>query len=163
VIEIRPPRDADEIARMVVIADYMHGLTNFASVRFDQEKVYHQIEVMVADPSKWYCKAAVKDGVIIGGMLGFVSEAYYSQDKIAFEMTVMVLPEHRGSRSAWLLIKDFTAWAEQAGAKQIRVGVGTGPQGYGASRIYGKLGYETSGFTHVRHVCTESSNTYSLS
>lgn len=148
---------------MVVIADYMHGMTNFASVRFDQEKVYHQIEVMIADPSKWYCKAAVKDGIIIGGMLGFIAEAWYSKLKVAYEMVVMVLPEHRGSRAAWLLIKDFTAWAETAGANQIRVGVGTGPQGYGASRIYGKLGYEAAGLTHMRHVCTDSSNTFSPS
>ena len=136
---------------MVVIADYMHGQTNFASLAFDQEKVFRQIKVMLTDPQKWYCKAAVKDGLIIGGMLGFVTETFYSQERAAYEMVVMVLPEYRGSRAAWLLIKDFTAWGEQAGAKQIRVGVGTGPTGYGATRIYAKLGYDTVGFTHMRH------------
>lgn len=142
---------------MVVIADYMHGLTNFSDLRFDQEKVFRQIMVMTEDPKKWYCKAAFKDGLLVGGMLGFLSEAYYSTDKVAYEMCVMVLPEYRGSRAAWVLIKDFTRWAEKNGAKQIRVGVGTGDQGFSASRIYERVGYETTGFTHMKRCCNVAS------
>lgn len=95
---------------------------------------------------------AEKDGKVIGMLIGFVREQWFSYDKLASDYTFYVRPEHRGSMAAVRLIKAFEAWAISKGAVDILPGVSTMIASERARDLYLALGYEHYGYSMLKKV-----------
>lgn len=59
-----------------------------------------------------------------------------------------VEPEYRGTRAAFLLVREFVAWARAQNPSFIRAGVSTGVTS-GASRLYEHFGLKAVGTNHL--------------
>lgn len=66
----------------------------------------------------------------------------------AMEEYFYVEPEYRGTRAAFLLVREFVAWARTQNPKFIRAGVSTGVTS-GASRLYEHFGLKAVGTNHL--------------
>lgn len=83
-----------------------------------------------------------KQGQIVGGIMARVSSNWMSDDRIAQEIALFILPEHRASFAACRLISAMTAWAQIKGARWIEAGISTGVDTERTARLYERLGFE---------------------
>ena len=97
-----------------------------------------------------FAMVAVIDGKIVGGMIGDVYTPWYTLDKLGIDYSIFVLPKHRNGLIAFKLIKAFENWCISNGAKQIRIGIGTGDKN--VSRLYEKLGFDIVGTAHCKNI-----------
>lgn len=144
---IRPARPAD-IPQLLELCQKMAQETNFKTLHFDQSKAWSALHNMIDNGC--FVAVAERDGVLIGGMIGFVSQPWYSTDLVAHDVGIFVDKDSRGGRLAIELVKTFTEWAKASGAKQIRPGVSSGVVQVG--KIYERFGYEATGSNYLLEV-----------
>ena len=75
-------------------------------------------------------------------MIGIVFPTWFGSDLIAVDIALYVKPGSRGFSSV-RLVKQFIAWAQEKGVKQIRPGISTGDKAGG--KIYRALGFKDLG------------------
>ena len=126
----------------------MHQETDFGNFPLNPEK-------MIAQLSHWkdhsLLLVAEDDGKIVGMMAGSKRDQWYSDEFLAAEDFIFVDKDHRGTRAAFLLMREFMQWATQAGAKHIRAGVATGT-GAAAERLYKHFGLNFVGGNYTAHL-----------
>lgn len=88
---------------------------------------------------------AEQDGEIIGGFAGGITELWYSREKIGFDYSLFVQPGRRNGLTAIKLVTAFEAWASELGAVELHLGISTGVNIDGTTRLYEHLGYEHIG------------------
>lgn len=90
------------------------------------------------------CKATVA-GNIVGGMAGAVVDQWFSHELIAYDYSIFVEPSARGGVHAVRLIQTFKEWAKIKGATQLYMGIGTGLNVEGTTRLYESQGLRSIG------------------
>lgn len=93
-----------------------------------------------------------RDGVIVGGFAGGISEQWYSMDKVAFDYALFIEPGLRSGLTAIKLVKAFETWATEMGALEIRMGITTGVNVESTSRLYEYLGFQNIGPMFAKRV-----------
>jgi GNAT superfamily N-acetyltransferase len=67
------------------------------------------------------------DGDVLAGVfVGGLSEFYFGNDVLAYDLLWYVGKEYRGSRTGLRLLKMFESWATDLGADRIQVGISSG-------------------------------------
>lgn len=82
------------------------------------------------------------NGEAIACMGAMLCPQLTSQAVLASELLLYVMPEHRGSRAAYMMVKAFEAWA---GPLELRAGSALGVDDTKAINFYERLGYEQIG------------------
>lgn len=96
---------------------------------------------------------AVKHGRLVGGIVGFITELFFSYEKIASDHTFYIVPEERGKgRAAVLLVQALEEWAAAQGAVDIVVGTSTRIEPEATASFYEKLGYQRYGYVMMKKV-----------
>lgn len=137
----------EDIPRLLEIGESLHSQTSFAVMSYNKDKAKAMLEALI-DNDQFFMVAEVR-GELVGAMAGYVSQPWYSDDFIAHDMTLYILPEHKGSILAVKLIEKFTQWALSRAVKQIRPGVETGCVGEAADKLYRLLGYQYVGGNYL--------------
>jgi len=83
---------------------------------------------------------AEKDGEIIGGMAAMVFQEWYSYEKLATDICIFILPEHRGTAIAAEMIDHYKKWAKERQAKFSLLSISTGINLERTQGLYEKLG-----------------------
>ena len=86
-----------------------------------------------------------KDGQIVGGMAAMVFEEWYSNEKLATDICIFILPEHRGTSAAFELIEHYKSWAKERKAKYSLLSISTGINVERTQGLYEKLGAKRIG------------------
>jgi L-amino acid N-acyltransferase YncA len=136
----------DDLPAICVLGRIMHEESTFAPMDYDVERVKQTIGDLM-HKSQFVVVAEDKNGEVIGGMAGMVTQSWFGSDMVANDLSLFIHPNHRGGMLAVRLIKAFVQWARLAGAKQIRPGVISGNAT--AVRLYEKLGFAKCGATFV--------------
>lgn len=120
----------------------MHQESTSKDLEFSEEVLANLIQ----NPNT-FCVLAKNNETVVGGMLGFITEHYFSKDKKAVESGLYVKPEHRHGMTGTRLIRKFESWAKENGAKHIWIGYSTGIGDIDRMKDYYKtLGYNYEGF-----------------
>lgn len=89
---------------------------------------------------------AVKDGVLVGFLWAASHNmAPWNTAKVASDLLFYIVPEHRGTRLGYRLIKEYRAWAYDQGCVEARLSVASGINEERVGRMYGHLGFEPFG------------------
>ena len=88
---------------------------------------------------------AERDGEIIGGFAGGVTELWYSKDKVGFDYSLFIQPGSRSGITAIKLVQAFEVWATELGAVELHLGISTGVNIDGTTRLYEHLGFQQVG------------------
>jgi hypothetical protein len=75
-----------------------------------------------------------------------VAPHWFSDDLVASEFGVFLLPEHRGGTAVVRLIREFIRWAQEKGAKMIQIGVSTGVKTGETAALYKAIGLKPCSF-----------------
>lgn len=144
-------RDATlaDIPAMVALGTIMHAESRYSFMPYDGEKVAITLKTLIG---AGFVRVHERDGEIDGGMVGYMSEAWFSRAKVAAELALFVTPGKRGGMAAWYLLSEFSAWAENQGAQEITLAITTGVKVEETGRMYQRLGFEQVGGVFKRRV-----------
>lgn len=141
-------RDAtiDDLTRLVELGRAMHAESpRFSKLRFSAPKLAEQLCGLIVSPSG-FMKVVERDGVIIGGLAGAISEHWCSADKVAFDMALFVSPDKRGGMAAAKLVDAFKTWAAGKGAVLTVLGISTGVKTEETAGLYRAIGLKQFGY-----------------
>lgn len=133
-----------DVERIVALGKTLHGQSTYVSKGFSDEKAKSMVAMMVNSETD-QAFVAEEDGKVIGYFLGGVTYEWFSDELIAFDYSVYVVPEKRNGRVAIKLFKAFENWATEKGAEYLHVGLSTGINVEGNSRFYCSLGFKENG------------------
>lgn len=140
---IRPATQAD-IGTLLQLAEAMHVESKWRVMNFDLDKTAALFTHLINSPTGCVL-VAEREGEVIGGMAGWCDEHFFSRDKFAGEFGVFVQPGRRGGMAAARLLRAFRAWAIDAGAAMIEVGITTGVHVERSAQLYEALGFQRTG------------------
>lgn len=125
----------------------------YSGISINREKLENLFMACASDHpsfSDYYCDLAidVEDGThkIVGGLVGMVTDYFFSDELMASEIAVFVDPDYRNSRIAVKLVDRFRQFAVDKNCTEVCIGATTGSHGDAYQRVLNRLGYETVGF-----------------
>ena len=124
---------------------FFEGSPTYRHIPRDTDKLLMLFEDAVYNPDI-FCRLAISDGRIVGGMIGAAVEYYFSRERMAGDIAIFIEPEFRNSRIAVKLVDSFGKWATSVGCREVTIGATTQSHGNGYERLLNRLGYETVGF-----------------
>lgn len=98
------------------------------------------------------CILVVEDskGYITGGLLGVLTEMFMSTKVVATELSWFMSKEHRNSKSALGLMKEFERWAKDNGANIVAMADLEGVSYLEA--LYSRKGYSLSERVYIKEI-----------
>lgn len=136
----------DDLPAIVMLGRVMHQESSFAPMNYDMDRVKGTISDLI-NKSQFVVVAEDKNGKVIGGMVGMVTQSWFGRDMVANDLALFVASDARGGMAAIKMMKAFVHWAKLAGAKQIRPGVTTGHAR--AEKLFERLGFARCGASFV--------------
>lgn len=146
---IRSAVEDDRLA-LFKLAVRMHAETDFRHIRISPGKVLSNLGVWIHSPTGLML-VAERDGHVCGFFAGKCTQPWYSDDVCAVEDCFYVEPEARGSRAAYLLVRQFLQWSRDVGARHVRAGISSGA-GEAGARLYEHFGLKHMGGNYVLHL-----------
>lgn len=133
----------EDIPRLVELGQLLHDTSSYASAGINPEKIATLLGQLIDGLGVVF--VAEVGGEVVGGFAGAITEQWFSDDLIAFDYSLFIEPSKRQGLTALKLILAFQNWAKAKGAKEIRMGITTGMNVEGTSRLYRHLGFEYVG------------------
>lgn len=134
----------------IAIGHEMHQNSIYHDLPFDDDKVERQISCCNVQVPDRYFKLAVRDGVVLGGMLGTVRRTFFCDELLAHDMGWWVTESRRGQGAALKLLADFEDWARSMGARKVMIGQSTERNMEQITKLYRHLGFRLIGFNTVK-------------
>lgn len=146
-LKVRRAIEADRLPvfKMCVL---MHRETDFQNFELDPEKLLNGVGMWIHNATLLVVE---DDDKIVGMLAAVIKETWFGPESFASEELFYVIPEYRGTRAAFLLMKAYMSWAKEQGIKHIRAGVATGGAP-GAERLYEHFGMHRMGGNYVAHL-----------
>lgn len=136
----------DDLDVLMDMAALMHEESpRYSKLSFSQDKML-ELYVNLIKSQRGLVLVVEKGGMIVGGLAGFVTPHWFSDDLMAGEYGVFLMPEHRGGTTVVRLIKEFIRWAQEQGAKMIQIGVSTGVRTEETVELYKAIGLKPCSF-----------------
>lgn len=153
-------RDAveDDIPALLAMARDLHAESpRYARLSFSVAKVEALIRSLLsstlASAPIGGVFVAEKAGKIVGMLGAYVHAPYFSEDKIASDYTLYIVPEQRRrGRAAIGLVRAMEKWAWDNGAVDIVPGTSTMIDAESTAHFYEKLGYAKYGYTFIKRL-----------
>jgi len=137
------PAETRDINRIIALGKEMHQEGLYKDIRFESQKVISTISYCMREGFAW---VGEKDGLVVCGMLAGIQEYFFSTERLTNDFGLFVSKDHRKSRLALLLIKQYVAWGKQMGVREITMGSTNGHQGTGLKKfLENSLGFEYVG------------------
>jgi GNAT superfamily N-acetyltransferase len=136
----------EDIPRIVELGAIMHQESRLNVLRFDREKVATLMR-WILDTGQ-FIEVAEREGKVIGGFAGFVTDHWASQDSVAYDCGLFIEPEHRGGGFAVKLVKHFREWAIGQGAKMVTIGINTGVEVERTAKLFELCDFERIGYLY---------------
>lgn len=145
-LKIRPGTESD-VVNLFKLCVQMHRETDFKHISINPEKVISNLGFWINDG---LLLVAEKDDKLIGMMFASVKKPWFSDEEYATEDILYVVPEYRGTRAGFLLVRGLLDWVKEKGFKHVRAGVSTGT-GQAAEKLYRHFGMEYMGGNFIAH------------
>lgn len=128
----------------------MHAETDFKHYALNPDKVWSNLGDWLEGESAAMLVAQHDNGSIVGFFAGKLARPWFSDDLCAVEDCFYVAAPYRGSRAAYMLVREWRQWAKQHGSLHDRAGVssGSGPAG---ERLYEHFGLKHMGGNFIAH------------
>ena len=141
-IRLANEQDAE---RILELAFQMHAESaRYSRYAIHDEQLEHLISVLIEQAQGCLLVAEV-DGQIVGMLWGYMDVQFFSQVRIAKDFLLYIEPKRRKGRAAFQLVKRFEAWAFEAGAAEVNMGVSADIDNETAVKFYERLGYTPTG------------------
>ena len=135
---------AGDVGRILEIGEIIHRETWYKIYEYDKTKVLKFLaDILLNDDA--YSKVYEKDGEVVGVMLGWLHDFWFSDERGVSDLVLFVHPEYRGSMAAIRLIKGFMEWAADKGAREVNINITSGVYIERTGKLYERLGFKHVG------------------
>jgi GNAT superfamily N-acetyltransferase len=146
-MNVRPLQESD-FADCVTMGARMHEESEYGCLEFDPLRCFEFAQRAVEDDDiGWF--VAVEDGRVIGMIGGYVEAPIFSEDKIAQDFIVYVVPEKRNGTTFRRLFVMFYRWTISRGANVLFVRPVTK---FNLELFYSRHGFEYVGRIYRRFI-----------
>ncbi|WP_408595562.1 N-acetyltransferase family protein [Limnohabitans sp.] len=112
----------DDWPKIVKLATAMHAESRFSKLKLDEQKLRNIFLEQLSSPRVACCLLAYKsDGIVVGMLVGFVTEFFFTRQLVAQDRVFFVLPEYRGTSAAVRLLTAFRKWAENRNVQELNI------------------------------------------
>lgn len=132
----------------VRLAEAMLTESVFATLGFNPAQVTAFAQQSISLGSKAPIFMAYSGDVAVGFLAASLTPVVFTFAFGAMEEYFYVTPEFRGTRAAYVLVREFMDWARAHNPSFIRAGVSTGVAS-GASKLYEHFGMLSVGTNHM--------------
>ncbi len=136
------------IPDVVRLAEEMLAESSFSRLGFNVERVTAFAQQAVTLGNRTPVFMVYSGDIAVGFLSACLSPVSFTFAFGASEEYFYVSPEFRGSRAAYLLVREFVAWARSHNPSFIRAGISTGVTS-GASKLYEHFGMLSVGTNHM--------------
>ncbi|EMM5415292.1 GNAT family N-acetyltransferase [Citrobacter amalonaticus] len=140
---IRPASTAD-IPEIIRLSEIMHQESRYRTLPYNGVKFSALLRRLI-DSSDGMVAVAEKDGAIVGAIAAVVTEHYFADATISYELGLYVEKAHRGTLAGYRLAKEYITWAKSKDVDQIDMGITTGIDEERTGRMYERLGLKHVG------------------
>ena len=91
-------------------------------------------------------------GAIRGSLWGLMAPLWFTASRVAAEMALWVVPEHRGQGVAAILINAFEQWGKENGASYVSMTDLSIGGSYPAGEMFDRLGYVVTERARIKEV-----------
>lgn len=133
-----------DIPAFIALGRRIYADSAYSFLDFDQIKAENLLRHYLNAPATHCVFVAEDDGLLIGGLCGYVTEYFFSREKFASDQTFFVAPEWRGF-IALKLVAAFCDWAEVHGARQVNLGISSGLQTERSGALLERMGFACVG------------------
>lgn len=150
-------RDAKnyEVFRLVEITEKVLSESVYSHISYNREKSANYImDGILKRPGTFLRVIVDESDEIVGGIFCVCEQMLFSDEKVAYDITIMIDEEHRGRCIKQLvkIIDEYKEWAIAEGAKLIKMGVSSGINIDKASQFFEVMGFERVGAMHSLRV-----------
>ena len=149
-------RDAHgyEVDKLAAIAGrVLAEAPTYTRMDFDHEKTANYIAGAILKQDGWFLRviAREEDDEPVGGVIGVCEMALFGNDKVAYDVTMMIDKEHRGKCTKEFVecCDLFLEWGLLQGAKIIKLGVSSGIKIDSAEKMLERIGFARIGSMHA--------------
>ena len=137
------PAETRDLNAIITLAKEMHQEGLYKDIPFNSEVFIRTVSHCMREGFAW---VGEKDGLVVCGMIATIGEYFFSKAKITSDLGLFVSKDHRKSRLALLLLKEYVSWGKNMGASEITMGSTNGHQGTGLKKfLENSLGFEYVG------------------
>lgn len=115
----------DDIPALLELARQMIAESRYKNFTMNEYKLTALLDYLI-DKDTGFVIVFEKDGEIIGGFVGSITEQFFSDAKVASDYALFVSPDKRGALIGIRAIKAFIEWAKKNGADDIVISQSTG-------------------------------------
>lgn len=140
--------DLDKIATIV---GEVWDETIYEACTFNYEKTVNMVAgAIMKQPGLFLRVIADENDEPIGGLIGRCEDLICSDEKIAYDISMLIKADHRGKcvKQFIQVLKEFKEWGIAEGAKIIKIGVSSGIKVDAFSTFVERLGYQRIGAMH---------------
>jgi GNAT superfamily N-acetyltransferase len=142
----------EDYKELIGIAKQFHQESFYKDEPFDEVKFGGLLTKCKTYPNNISIFYYKKDNKIIGGILGYITTRYFSNEKIAGDYGMFLLPEYRNGTIFVRLLKAYEQWAKDQKASKIMLGHSTKINMEKAPNFYKKLGYDLQGYLFSKEI-----------
>jgi GNAT superfamily N-acetyltransferase len=137
------PATHDDIPRLIDLGAIMHRTTIYASLVYSPEKTAATLRSLIDGEGVMF--VCTVDNVVVGGLAGAITDQWFNDDLVAYELCLFVEPSRRQGLHAFKLVMAFKEWARIKGAKQIQMGITTAVNVSSTTKLYQYAGFHHAG------------------
>jgi GNAT superfamily N-acetyltransferase len=145
-LRIRRATEDDRIA-LFKLSVHMHRETDYRHVSVNPEKLLTNLSLWLNDG---LLLVVEKEQQVVGMLFASVRKPWFSDDDYASEDILYVVPEFRGTRAGYMLVRGLVEWVREKGIRHLRAGVSTGT-GQAAEKLYRHFGMNFMGSNFIAH------------
>lgn len=140
------PATLEDLESLLDLAEIMHAESpRYSRLKYSRQRTEDHLRLMLTDP-RGAVFVAERDGKIVGAAVVWADMHWTSEDVVAEEVALFVLPEARGSMAAVRLICTMKAWKDAKRAQWLQVGTSTNVEPERTAALYEFLGFKRCGF-----------------
>ncbi len=137
----------DDLPEILVLARAFHAESPVhRDHAFNEGKVTAMLEAAMFDPD-WLAIIALQDDAIVGMVLMFATEMFYSDAREAGDLTFYVAPDQRNGFVALRMLAKVREWAKNAQVVRVSITPNTGINHHAAHKFFTRAGFMPSSTT----------------
>lgn len=150
---IRKATEWDALVCLEMGKNYIEEVQDFVGLPYEDELAVGNMLNALHDPRQLFILSLDSKGNAAGMLWAFCGPMLpWSSASVAVDQIVYVRPEKRGTKHGLLLIKAYEEWANDLGAKEVRLSIASGIHEEKSGRLYEKLGYNRLGSQFRRRI-----------
>ena len=126
----------------------------YANCGWSDQKSFALVQAGSDPASSTFMRVVEKEGQIVGFFLGYISEYFFSEKKIAQDMVMVFSTDQRDGigKPTVQVLREFVNWATGRGANEVCIGITSGIAGAGYEKLVLKNGFKKVGIIMKKEV-----------